>query len=225
MSGHLRTRLQELNLRISQAAARCGRIADEIKLVAVSKTVGAEAVMAAYEAGQRRFGENRVQELAAKAPALPDDIEWHLIGHLQGNKAAAAVRLAGVIESVDSTRLVERLGRLAKESGVVKDILLEFNISGEDTKYGASPEDAPGLVEKTLELPGIRLLGMMTMAPYGADECELRKVFSGLRSLRGKMEDRFGIRLPELSMGMSGDFETAIEEGATIVRIGAAIFQ
>ncbi|MBN1864450.1 MAG: YggS family pyridoxal phosphate-dependent enzyme [Victivallales bacterium] len=225
MFDHVNLHLEDLMLRISQAASSCGRDAEDIKLVAVSKNCPAEAITAAYQAGQRRFGENRVQELAGKAPALPDDIEWHLIGHLQSNKAAAAIRLAKVIESVDSIKLLDRLGHLANESGVVKDILLEFNISGEDTKFGARADNAEYLVERALHLPGIRLIGMMTMAPYGADECELRKVFSGLRSLRDCMENRFGISLPDLSMGMSGDFETAIEEGATIVRIGSAIFR
>lgn len=224
MFAHVASRLKDINLRISQAAAKAGRDPADVKLVAVSKTFPPDAVLAAYNAGHRLFGENRVQELAAKVPMLPADIRWHLIGHLQGNKASAAIRLAGMIESVDSVKLMERLNRIAVESGIARDILMEINISGEDSKQGAPPAQAVALAEKALELPGLRLLGMMTMAPFGAEDCELRRVFSGLRQLRDCISEKCNIPLPELSMGMSGDFEAAIQEGATIVRIGSAIF-
>lgn len=225
MKDHVKKQLEEIRFKISEAEKKSGRLPGSVKLLAVSKTFPPEAVMAAYEAGQRMFGENRVQELESKAPALPRDIEWHLIGHLQSNKAVKAVKLASHIHSVDSLKLLQRIESLAAESGRLPSILLEMNVSGEESKFGISGEDeALRIAEQSLKCSHVRLAGLMTMAPLGADETELRKVFSGLRTLRDRIESSLGTKLPELSMGMSQDYETAIAEGSTIVRIGTAIF-
>ncbi len=221
---YVRYQLEEVKLRISQMADSCGRKSQEIKLAAVSKTFPAEAVLAAYEAGHRIFAENRVQELAEKHSALPPGIEWHLIGHLQSNKASKAAAISDYIHSVDSDALLDRIDRASSENGKKLNILLEVNISGEDSKFGLDETSAMKCAEKACSLKNIRFSGLMTMAPYGAEECELRRIFSSLRNLRDRIENSLRIRLPELSMGMSGDYEAAIREGATILRIGTAIF-
>lgn len=224
MYKYIKDQLEDVKLRISQVAKRVGRDESEVKLIAVSKTFPVEAIVEAYNAGQRIFGENKVQELVHKVPQLPDDIQWHHIGHLQGNKAAPAVELATVIEAIDSVKLLNRVNRLASERDVVQKVLLEINISGEESKFGEGESASFDFASLALELPNIKLEGLMTMAPFGVDECELRKVFSGLRELRNTIEKRFDAKLPELSMGMSSDYEIAIEEGSTMVRIGTAIF-
>ena len=222
---HIKTQLEEVLLRISQSVEKYGRNPDEVKLVAVSKTFPVEAVIEAHNAGQRLFGENRVQEMASKFGHLPTDIEWHLIGHLQSNKAASAVKMSHMIHAVDSEDLIARINRIAGESGKKQEILLEINISKEESKFGLRAEtEIFKCAECALKSPNVELGGLMTMAPYGAPECELRRIFSGLRELRNKIETSFSAKLPELSMGMSGDYEIAIAEGATIVRIGTAIF-
>lgn len=222
---YVKENLEQIKLRISQAAEKANRKAEEIKLVAVSKNFPVEAVKAAFEAGQRIFGENRVQELAAKAPLLPSEIEWHLIGHLQSNKVSKALQFCELIHSVDSVDLIKRISRLAHEKNKTQKILLEVNISGEESKFGIRGEDELfKCIEESLQADNVLLQGLMTMAPFEAEPCEIRKVFSSLRVLKEKSEEKFGIKLPELSMGMSGDFEIAIEEGTTLVRIGTAIF-
>jgi pyridoxal phosphate enzyme (YggS family) len=172
------------------------------------------------------FGENRVQELAEKVPLLPHDIEWHLIGHLQGNKVSKAVELAHLIHSVDSEKLLRRINRIAGDADKKQKILLEINISGEESKFGetADADAVASLVSLAVASKNIELMGFMTMAPFGADENELRRVFSSLRELRDDMEKEFDVSLPELSMGMSSDYEYAIAEGATIIRVGTSIF-
>ena len=209
---------------ITSISDKYGRDPGSVKLLAVSKTFPAEAVEAAYSTGQLLFGENRVQELVEKVPILPQNIEWHLIGHLQSNKVAKAIELASLIHSVDSEKLLKRIDTLASNLGKRQKILLELNISGEHSKFGESVDKATLLVKAALEMPNVDLQGFMTMAPFGADECELRNVFSSLREFRNSMEKEFTVSLPELSMGMSSDFEFAIAEGATLVRIGTAIF-
>lgn len=221
---HIQNQLAEIKERINAAAASVGRFPDEVTLVAVSKTFPVENIMTAYQAGQRVFGENRISELIEKVPALPDDIQWHMIGHLQSNKAAKAVELTSCIHSVDSVKLINRLDRLAGENDVAPRILLEINISGEASKHGAPGSGAASLAEAAAACDNIKTVGLMTMAPYGAPEAELRQVFGGLRELRDRLEASTGMTLPELSMGMSGDFEAAIKEGATLVRVGSAIF-
>jgi pyridoxal phosphate enzyme (YggS family) len=222
---HIKEQLAELRSSIEETAKAAGRKAEEIKLVAVSKTFPPEAISAAYGEGQRVFGENKVQELEVKSPVLPKDIEWHLIGHLQSNKALKAIKLASYIHSVDSVKLLTRIDKLSLENSLKPKILLELNISGEDSKFGLNDEKAAmELALAAVECKNVDFKGLMTMAPFGADESELRNVFSGLRKLRDKMEKEFSIKLPELSMGMSSDYKTAIEEGATFVRIGSSIF-
>ncbi len=217
--------LLEVRDSLAEAALAAGRDPASVRLLAVSKTFPASDVLEAYAAGQRLFGENRVQELEVKAPALPKDIEWHLIGHLQSNKAAKAVALASWIHSIDSERLLERAGRIAAESGARPGVLLEVNVSGEESKFGARDLDAAlRLAEKAAGTASLRFAGLMAMAPLDADEALRRRVFSGLRELRDRMERELSIKLPELSMGMSLDFKEAVMEGSTIVRIGTAIF-
>jgi len=222
---HVAANLARIRERIAAAAARAGRGADTVRLVAVSKTFPPAAVLAAHAAGQRLFGENRVQELAAKAPELPPDIAWHLIGHLQGNKAAKAIGHAAYIQAVDSLSLLLRLDRLAGESGRRLPILLEVNVSGEPGKFGLRGEaEIQSCAEAALSCANLAWQGLMTMAPFDLPEPGLRRVFAGLRECRDRLARDLATPLPELSMGMSGDFEPAIAEGATLVRIGTAIF-
>jgi pyridoxal phosphate enzyme (YggS family) len=234
------TNLARVRERIAAAARRAGRRPEEVTLVAVTKTHPAHVVTAAYQAGLRDLGENRVEEASGKIPivqeqvAVSDRIRWHMIGHLQRRKAGLAVALFDIIHSVDSLRLAQRIDRMAAESEKVMPVLLEVNVSGEASKYGfeqspaAGPEERAAFladVAQILALPHLRLCGLMTMAPIVADPEEARPVFVALRMLR----DELGRRFPEadwreLSMGMTDDFEVAVEEGATLVRVGRAIF-
>ena len=218
------TRLETVRLQIRAAALAAGRDAASVRLVAVSKTVAEEAVRCALAAGQRDFGENQVQELCRKAALLPSDCTWHLIGHLQGNKVRQAVRLAAWIHTVDSVALLERIERLAAAEGRRPNVLLQVNISGETGKFGAAPEAVEAILGRALTCTHLTCCGLMTMAPFGATEVQLRQVFGGLRRCRDHLQNRCGAVLPELSMGMSGDFASAIREGATLVRLGTAIF-
>ena len=217
----IETSLAEVKARLAEALKAAGRKPDEARLIAVSKTFPAECAQEAYACGQRAFGENRVQELSEKAPKLPADTEWHLIGHLQQNKVRAALEHASWIHSIDSLALLQRTVKIAGELGVSPKLLLEVNISGEESKFGLAPSDVPSVLEGC---PTPMLAGFMTVAPLGASETDLHRIFAGLRSLRDEMEAESGLRLPELSMGMSGDFEIAVAEGATMVRVGTAIF-
>ena len=222
---HIVTQLVEVRDRISKAVLTASRHVESVKLIAVSKTFSIESVETAYGAEQRLFGENKIQELEAKVPALPDDIEWHHIGHLQSNKAVKAVVLADYIHAVDKVKLVRRIDRLAGEASTKPKILLEVNISGEDSKNGFISElDVLDSARVASECENLELVGLMTMAPHGATPEQLRFIFAGLRVMRDNIEGSLGIKLPELSMGMSSDFEIAIEEGATLVRVGTAIF-
>lgn len=210
---------------VNETAAAAGREPETVKLLAVSKTFPAADVLEAYQAGQKEFGENRVQELEQKVPALPGDIVWHLIGHLQSNKAAKAAELADWIHSVDSVKLVKKLSDAAQKAGKILNILLEINVSGEESKYGIrSKEELFQVAEAAIAAPAIQWKGLMTMAPADAKGGELKAVFAGLRQMRDELEQKYSVNLPELSMGMSGDYPAAIAEGATIVRIGTAIF-
>lgn len=210
--------------RISVAAAKYGRNPGEVRLVAVSKTHTAEAIREAFEAGQRAFGESRVQEALPKVDALPTGIEWHFIGHLQTNKIRKVVGRFCLFHGVDNQNLALQMNRIAGELGVTADVLLEVNVSGEQTKFGFNPADLPAALEILLPLPFLRIRGLMTMAPYSDDAEASRPFFSKLRELRDRLAKETGNPLPELSMGMSGDFEQGIAEGATIVRVGSAIF-
>ncbi len=219
--------------RIAKAAARAGRDPASIVLVAVSKTQPVEALLEAYALGARHFGENRVEEAAIKIPAfkqaIPDSpVVFHMIGHLQSRKAAEAAALFDRVHSIDSLKLAQRLDRFAALLPKVLPILLEVNVSGEVSKYGfdhARREELFSAVESIALLTQVRLEGLMTMAPLVADPEQARPVFRVLHDLRDALEAKYAnVRLPQLSMGMTDDFEVAIEEGATLVRIGRAIF-
>ena len=219
----LATNVAHVHARIAAAADRGGRRTEEVALVAVSKTVDAARIREAVAVGLRVFGENRVQEAREKIPAVPG-ASWHLIGSLQRNKAKEAVRLFQMIESVDSEELAEELSRRAVQQERTLDVLIQVNVAREPQKHGAAPEETAPLVRRAADLPGLRLRGLMTIAPLVANPDEARPVFRALRELRGRIERETGISLAELSMGMSDDFEVAIEEGATMVRVGRAIF-
>lgn len=222
----IKENIAEIRETIARYEKDAGRTAGSVKLLAVSKTFPPQDVQDAFQNAQQiMFGENRVQELLEKVPALPDSIQWHLIGHLQSNKAAKAAELADWIHSVDSEKLMLKLNAAAESYGKILNILLEINWTGEESKHGVrSEEDAVKLTELALRCKNLKLQGLMTMAEAGADEKRLRETFSGVRDLRDKLEQQFNISLPELSMGMSSDFREAILEGATMVRIGTAIF-
>ena len=210
--------------RIRRALERAGRPLDSARLLAVSKTFPVADIRLAHDAGLRAFGENRPQELAEKTPLLPDDIEWHLIGHLQANKVRLAVRHAACIHSIDSPELLERLQRIAAEENKATPFLVEVNVSGEASKFGVRPEQAEALLAGDALKGPATPVGLMTVAPADASERDLHRLFASLRTLRDQLQQRLGLRLPELSMGMSHDFEIALAEGATIVRVGSAIF-
>lgn len=224
----LGNRIALVQSRIADAARRTGRNPDEITLVAVSKTHGPEAVVAAYAAGLRVFGENRVEEAGPKAEAVAalfGGLHWHMIGHLQSRKAEDVLPWADMIHSVDSVRLAARLSRFCVAAGRELPILLEVNVSGEASKYGLTADALPGAIAAIGDLGGVRLQGLMTMAPIVPDLEDARPVFARLRCLRDELAGLFpALDLRHLSMGMTDDFEVAIEEGATIVRVGRAIF-
>ncbi len=225
------SRLSDLYKRMSHAAMRAGRSPEEINLIAVSKTVSIERIKEAIDAGQRVFGENRVQEAREKISNLKFQIsdiktEWHLIGHLQKNKAKYAVRLFDVIHSLDSRELAEELSRQAEKIGKVQDLLIEVKLSHEETKHGVSEEELIPLIKTIGDLTSLRVRGLMTMPPYFENPEHARPYFRRLRELRDKINAMriANCDLPDLSMGMSDDFEVAIEEGSTMVRVGTAIF-
>ena len=225
LAEYLAANLASVRERIASAAQVVGRDPDEVTLVAVTKTVDAEVIAAAHQLGVVDCGENRVQELAAKAAVLPPSIVWHLVGHLQTNKAKTAVQLCATIHSVDSTRVAQAISRHASELGKRVSILLEVNVSGEASKFGLREDEVRGVVAEVAALPGVSLDGLMTVAPLVEEPEAVRPVFRRLRTLRDTLRDAFpGLLLPQLSMGMTGDFEVAIQEGATMVRIGRAIF-
>lgn len=223
MSG-LPSRLSAIKSRISEVAIACGRSPETVRLVAVSKTHPAETIREAYEEGQTVFGENRVQELLSKAPELPGTIEWHLIGHLQKNKIRKVLPYCALIHGVDSLELAQDIDRIAAEIGLFPRVLLEVNVAGEASKFGFSPDKLEACWEQLLTLPRLQVDGLMTIAPICEKPEEVRPFFAALRNLKESLEVKGGAPLAELSMGMSGDFEVAIAEGATLVRIGTAIF-
>jgi pyridoxal phosphate enzyme (YggS family) len=222
--------IAEVRERIASAARRAGRTLDDITLMAVSKTHPRERIREAYDAGQRLFGENRVQEFSGKAEALADlhDAEWHLIGHLQTNKAGKAVELFRAVDSVDSLKLAEKLDATARALGKKLDVLIEVNVGGEAAKSGIAL-DSPALDELLIAAPRLEALafrGLMTVPPFTDDPQEARPYFRKLRDLREAISARKlpAVAMDQLSMGMSHDFEIAIEEGSTCVRVGTAIF-
>jgi pyridoxal phosphate enzyme (YggS family) len=229
----IRARLAEVRGRVAAAARSAGRDPADIRLVAVSKTFPPEAVLDAAEAGQTDFGENRVQEALQKQQALQKiarsadlPIRWHLLGHLQANKARKAAPAFAVIQSVDGVDLLNRLDRAAVDAGCEPELLIQVDLAGEATKFGAAPADVPGLLEAAAACRAVRIVGLMTLPPAPDAPEDSRPWFRRIRELR---EQWLAAGTPdgmlrELSMGMSGDFEVAIEEGATMVRVGTAIF-
>lgn len=219
----IRENLLRVKERIERAALKAGRDPNEVKLVAVSKTVEVARIRQAIEAGVTILGENYVQEAQRKIEEIGKGVSWHFIGHLQSNKAKYAVRLFDLIHSVDSLSLAEELNRRAEREGRVIEVMIEVNLSGEATKFGTEEEKAVELARNLQQLKNLSLIGLMTMPPYFDDPQQSRPYFARLRALRERM-GKEGIVLKELSMGMSNDFEVAIEEGATYVRVGTAIF-
>ncbi|HMV50645.1 MAG TPA: YggS family pyridoxal phosphate-dependent enzyme [Blastocatellia bacterium] len=227
----MRERLETINQRIAAACQRAGRDFSEVTLVAVSKTVAPPLIRQAIEAGVRVLGENRVQEAATKIPELEDlaarhNVAWHLIGHLQSNKARRAVELFSVVQSVDSFKLAARLDGIAGELGKRLPVFLEINLGGEDSKAGVSPNEVLPLCEQVSKLAHLELKGLMAVPPFLDDPEQVRPFFRRLRHLRDEalQSGIVGESFRELSMGMSNDFEVAIEEGATLVRVGTALF-
>jgi len=214
--------LRRVQERMAEAALRVGRSPEDVVLVAATKGRTPEEIEEAIRVGVEVVGENRVQEAEAKFPYIRLPFRKHMIGHLQRNKVKKALKLFDVIQSVDSFRLGEEISKRALHRTV--EVLVEVNTSGEETKFGVSPEGTVDLVGRLLELEGIFVSGLMTIGPLTEDEGEVRRAFSLLRELRERAERELGVHLPVLSMGMSGDFEVAIEEGSTMVRIGTAIF-
>ncbi len=219
--------MKHVQERIDAACAKSGRDTKEVTLIAVSKTKPVEALRDAYEAGARDFGENKVQELLDKIPQLPADIRWHMIGHLQRNKVKYIVDKVCLIHSVDSVRLAEEISKEAVKRGITVNILVEVNIAGEESKFGATAEEAEQLVNEIAQLPGICIKGLMTIAPFVENAEENREYF---RKLKGLSVDIMGKNIDnrsmgeDLSMGMTGDYTVAVEEGATYVRVGTGIF-
>ena len=210
--------------KIVEAARRSGRTADDVELIAVSKTHAPEAVRAVADAGQEIFGESRVQEARAKAPLLPGRLRWHFIGHLQKNKVRSALPLFELFHSLDSLELARQFQRTAEEDGLRPQVLLEVNVAGESTKFGWSHEALKFEMEELLALDRLEITGLMGMAPFAPEPEHSRPYFTRLREIRDELEREAGVGLPRLSMGMSGDYLVAIEEGATLVRVGSAIF-
>ena len=222
----LEARIDSVRDRISAACIRAGRGPEEVTLVAVTKTIAPEIVSEAYRLGIEVFAENRVQEAMGKIPLVCPGPQWHLIGHLQSNKAKKALPLFSLIHSVDSISLLETLQREASAQGITAHVLLEVNVSGEASKCGFSPNQTAAAVQAATAMENIKLCGLMTMAPYFENPENARPVFRGLKMLfdQLRIQEATGPFWRELSMGMSNDFEIAIEEGATMVRVGSAIF-
>jgi len=220
----LSDRLQAIRDRISAAAQRCGRDPASIELLAVSKTFPVEAIREAVAAGQLLFGENKVQEILAKAPQLPANLHWHLIGHLQSNKVRKVLPHVKAIHSIGSLDLARDVDRIATELGLFPQVYLEVNVGEESSKHGFSAEQLRANLEALYAFKRLEIQGLMCIPPFDPDPTLSRPYFTKLRTLRDELEQRGGAPLPRLSMGMSHDFDIAVEEGATIVRVGSAIF-
>lgn len=212
--------------KVEKACLRAGRKREDVTLIAVSKTKPVSMIEELLPLGVRDFGENKVQELTEKEELLPKDIRWHMIGHLQRNKVKYVVGKACMIHSVDSLRLAEEISKEALKKQISVPVLIEVNVAGEESKFGVSVQDAPSLVEQICCLPGIEVKGLMTIAPYVEDSEENRTVFRNLRKLSVDIREKNfdNVAMDILSMGMTGDYEVAIEEGATHVRVGTGIF-
>lgn len=216
--------LERVREQIVQAAAKAGRNAGDVELVAITKTHAPEKVREAIEAGQTLFGESRVQEARAKIPELPSSLRWHFVGHLQKNKIRHALPLFEFFHSIDSLALAQEMDRIAADEGMRPRVLLEVNVAGEGSKFGFAPDKLREQMEALLALQRLSILGLMTIPPL-ADKAEASRThFVRLRDLRDRLQAEFHVDLPQLSMGMTQDFAIAVEEGATLVRVGTAIF-
>ncbi|NWK57146.1 YggS family pyridoxal phosphate-dependent enzyme [Verrucomicrobiaceae bacterium N1E253] len=224
MSGVIAENLAKVKQQLAEALIRSGRGEDDCELLVVSKTWPAEVVAEVIDAGHRAFGENKVQEGMEKIPSLPQGVRWHLIGHLQRNKVRKALPLFGTLHGIDSLKLARYTSNLAVELGCHPDVYLQVNLAGEERKSGFSPDDLRRELEELDGLDGLNVLGLMCIPPAVACPEDARPWFARLRELRDELESTSGLSLPGLSMGMSGDYEAAIEEGSTIVRVGSAIF-
>lgn len=222
----LKENLIQVEQNIADACKRAGRAREEVTLIAVSKTKPIEMLQEVYDEGIRCFGENKVQELCGKIDELPSDIQWHMIGHLQRNKVKYIIDRVALIHSVDTYRLAEEINIQAKKRNIVVPILVEVNIAGEESKFGTSAEDAVLLVEEISKLENIRIKGLMTIAPYVVDSEENRLYFRKIKQLSVDITNKnlHNVSMEILSMGMTGDYTVAIEEGATMVRVGTGIF-
>ena len=221
----VRENLKTVQEKISRACRRAGRNPSEVGLVLITKNVSVEKIREAYEAGVRDFGENRVQELCSKQPGLPSDIRWHFVGRLQTNKVKSILGGVHLLHSLDRLALAEEIQRQAERKNLVVDALVQVNTSGEPTKSGFAPGEVLEAARKLLSLNRIRLRGLMTIGPLTDDESFVRSSFVALRNLREALQKKFSREnFSHLSMGMSSDFEIAVEEGATFVRIGTAVF-
>jgi len=217
-------RIAGVRERMARAAEKSRRNPDDIQLMAVSKNHGPDAVREAVDCGITLFGENRVQEAAAKIPECPGQISWNLIGHLQRNKVRYVVELFEGVHSIDSWRLLEALNKACDDSGHRLNALLEVNVSGESVKFGFKPEEVPEVLKNAASFPRLDITGLMTIPPFTEDPEKARPHFRALRTYRDQWQDQTGIPLPTLSMGMSHDLEIAIEEGSHMIRVGTAIF-
>jgi hypothetical protein len=217
-------RLGAIRRRMEQACARAGREADAVRLLAVSKTHGPDAVMEAVQLGLTEFGESKVQEAGQKISQCPSAARWHFVGHLQTNKVREAVRLFEMVHAVDSLKFLEALERVCQEEGRSLPVCLEVNVSGERSKFGMSPAEVPAVLQAAQKLFRVRVVGVMTIPPVAEDPEEARPFFRALREARDRWQAESGMALPELSMGMSNDFEVAIEEGSTWIRVGTLLF-
>lgn len=222
----LKENLAAVEQRIAEACARAGRSRDEVTLIAVSKTKPVEMLSEVYDAGTRDFGENKPQEIRDKYPQLPEDIRWHMIGHLQRNKIKYIIDKVCMIHSVDSLRLAQAIDEAAEKLGIIMPVLVEVNVAGEESKDGIRPEETEDFVRKISVLPHIHVEGLMTIAPYTENPEENRPYFRNLSKLCVDIREKNidNVSMYSLSMGMTGDYEIAIEEGATMVRVGTGIF-
>ena len=222
----LEENLRQVEENIQKACDACGRDRNEVTLIAVSKTKPVEMLQTIYNSGTRDFGENKVQEMCDKMERMPEDIKWHMIGHLQRNKVKYIVGKVALIHSVDSFRLAEEINIQAKKRGIVVPILVEVNIAEEETKFGVTRDDAIELVKQIATLDGIQIKGLMTIAPYVVDSEENRGFFRKIKELSIDIMNQNidNVGMDVISMGMTGDYEVAIEEGATMVRVGTGIF-
>lgn len=222
----IKENLEEVEARITRACERSGRERSEVTLISVSKTKPVEMLQEAYDAGSRDFGENKPQEIREKYPQLPTDIRWHMIGHLQRNKIKYIIDKVCMIHSVDSIRLAEAIDEEAKKHGIVMPLLIEVNVAEEESKFGVHLDEVESLIRQISELSNIQVQGLMTIAPFTENAEDNRIYFRKLRNLYVDIKDKNidNVNMCNLSMGMTGDYEVAVEEGATMVRVGTGIF-